>query len=245
MENIAMQSFDTKDKKYKFKRGDVIAAQNGKTIAIFEKIDYVPLNNDPVVFYSTRYTNNEFLSINEIDYGIGKEKDIRLATDKERDTLIYALKEEVNKGNKEANEVLKEVFGISPIIRTYQDLIDNQVGIEGAFFTGKELICYRGQVDNYTMDVASSEKVAKSMLAMAMISQLMPYYGGEITDEEWGMKIAKYSFVAAIDRNTKKFTIFPITRFDVVSLLSFHTEKQRDDFLKYNAQLVKDYLMIE
>jgi len=27
--------------------------------------------------------------------------------------------------------------------------------------------------------------------------------------------------------------------------LAFHTGQQRDDFLKYNEQLVKDYLMIE
>lgn len=27
--------------------------------------------------------------------------------------------------------------------------------------------------------------------------------------------------------------------------LAFHTAEQRDDFLKYNRQLVKDYLMID
>lgn len=242
-----MQSFDSKDKKYKFKRGDVIAAQNGKTIAIFEKIDYVPLNNDPVVFYSTRYTNNEFLSINEIDYGIGKEKDIRLATDKERDTLIYALKEELNKGNKKAIEVLRETFGIGPIIRTYQDLIDNNKKIFGYFIGTYSKLIFACHVNacNENRNISSKEKVSKSMLAMAIISQLIPYYGGEITEEEWKSNIAKYSFAVSIDKYTKLPTIIPITRFSVMSFLSFHTEKQRDDFLKYNAQLVKDYFMIE
>lgn len=28
------------------------------------------------------------------------------------------------------------------------------------------------------------------------------------------------------------------------SFLAFHTEKQRDNFLKYNYELVKDYLML-
>ena len=30
-------------------------------------------------------------------------------------------------------------------------------------------------------NLATSEKICKSMLAMAQISQLMPYYGGEIS----------------------------------------------------------------
>lgn len=87
--------------------------------------------------------------------------------------------------------------------------------------------------------VASSEKVAKSMLAMAMISQLMPYYGGEITDEEWANdNILKYrivrvgSHISALKSTTS------------CSFLAFHTEKQRDNFLKYNYELVKDYLML-
>mgnify|MGYP005967294557 CR=1 FL=1 len=37
---------------------------------------------------------------------------------------------------------------------------------------------------NNTKHLAISKKVAKLMLAMAQISQLIPYYGGEITDEE-------------------------------------------------------------
>lgn len=31
----------------------------------------------------------------------------------------------------------------------------------------------------------------------------------------------------------------------VFEFLAFHTIEQRDEFLKYNEQLVKDYLMIE
>lgn len=101
-----------------------------------------------------------------------------------------------------------------PVIKTYQDLIDNS-------------------------STTISEKVTKSMLAMAMISQLMPYYGGEITKEEWENEDEKKYII--IRRNNK---IEFITYYSVYNFLAFHTEEQRDEFLKYNEQLVKDYLMI-
>lgn len=81
------------------------------------------------------------------------------------------------------------------------------------------------------------------MLAMAMISQLMSYYGGEITAKEWK------------DITVKKHTIERVSSYSnniICGLreisyffLSFHTKEQRDEFLKYNEQLVKDYLMID
>lgn len=89
-------------------------------------------------------------------------------------------------------------------------------------------------------NVFLTEKHAKSALAMAQISQLMPYYGGEITDEEWE------------DRSIRKYIIFRRTSYiggyDTYSnyeFLAFRTAEQRDEFLKNNEQLVKDYLMIE
>ena len=89
-------------------------------------------------------------------------------------------------------------------------------------------------------DVASSYKVAKSMLAMAIISQLMPFYGKEITDKEWeDRKLPK--FVIGKNQNL----IYSNINYTDYCFLSFHTSDQRDDFLKYNEQLVKDYLMID
>ena len=85
-----------------------------------------------------------------------------------------------------------------------------------------------------------TEKHAKSALAMTQISQLMPYYGGEITDEEWK------------DPNTMKYVIKrkgDNRIMDIVSryyyFLAFHTEEQGYAFIENNEQLVKDYLMIE
>lgn len=130
-----------------------------------------------------------------------------------------------------------------PIIKTYQDLINNQVECRGyyinTFSTIKEF-SGRKFASNVDKNLAATKKVAKSMLAMAMISQLMPYYGGAITDEEWNNRsIIKYS----IERFENKI-IFEVYK-SSFHFLSFHTIKQRDEFIKYNEQLVKNYLMID
>lgn len=83
---------------------------------------------------------------------------------------------------------------------------------------------------------------AKSALAMAQISQLMPYYGGAITKEEWN------------DDDLPKYVIFRMKNhyetglvYKTYDLLAFHTKEQGDRFLSFpeNVQLVKDYLMID
>lgn len=134
-----------------------------------------------------------------------------------------------------------------PVIRTYQDLIDNSIKIKVGYWielnSNIHKTCDFIFDSNKNRNVAASEKVAKSMLAMAMISQLMPYYGGEITDEEWeDTSINKftierdYTYIDCIHTDLNK-TIY--------HFLAFHTAEQRDEFLKYNEQLVKDYLMID
>lgn len=67
-----------------------------------------------------------------------------------------------------------------------------------------------------------------------------PHYGGEITNDEWK------------DSSIRKYIIFRkmsyVGRCEAYSnseFLAFHTAEQRDEFLKNNEQLVKDYLMIE
>ena len=96
-----------------------------------------------------------------------------------------------------------------------------------------------GVSDRSNAHLFLTEKHAKSALAMAQISQLMPYYG-EITDEEWeDTDIFKY----IIYRKKNKITFG--SYLDIYGFLAFRTEEQRDGFLKNNEQLVKDYLMIE
>ena len=129
------------------------------------------------------------------------------------------------------------------IIRTYQDLIDNDIKIKGYIIDGHSCINSVHKTCACYLDkrIAASEKVAKSMLAMAMISQLMPFYGGEICDAEWAdSRIEKY-----ILYRDGSNTIFKNSVFYNYYFLAFHTSEQRDNFLKYNEQLVKDYLMLD
>lgn len=121
---------------------------------------------------------------------------------------------------------------------TWEDLGN----ISGVFIgAGSEFFEASGApVSNNNRNVFLTEKHAKSALAMAQISQLIPYYGGEITNDEWK------------DSSIRKYIIFRkmsyVGRCEAYSnyeFLAFHTAEQRDEFLKNNEQLVKDYLMIE
>lgn len=96
--------------------------------------------------------------------------------------------------------------------------------------------------DSWDKNIFIDIQHAKSALAMAQISQLMPYYGGAITKEEWN------------DDDLPKYVIFRMKNhyetglvYKTYDLLAFHTKEQGDRFLSFpeNVQLVKDYLMID
>lgn len=91
--------------------------------------------------------------------------------------------------------------------------------------------------------VFATEKQAKSALAMACISQIMANderFGGVVTDEEWdNLDIEKW----VIDRFCNQLNC-PVVDSDY-RFLAFHTQEQRDLFLKENEDLVKQYLMID
>lgn len=114
--------------------------------------------------------------------------------------------------------------------------------ISGVFIgTGSEFFEASGApVSNNNRNVFLTEKHAKSALAMAQISQLIPYYGGEITNDEW-----KDSFIRKYIIFRKMSYVGRCEAYSNYEFLAFHTAKQRDEFLKNNEQLVKDYLMIE
>ena len=141
-------------------------------------------------------------------------------------------------------EVKDKMIVVTPkkVVRTWDDLIGKE--IKGSFIDSETSIIFH--VDNQKVtgesekQIFASKRHAKSALAMAQISQLMPYYGSEITDKEWEDKyVDKYCFFRD-GENIRLSTNTTVYRF-----LAFHTEEQRDDFLKYNKQLVKDYLMID
>lgn len=140
-------------------------------------------------------------------------------------------------------KIVKKEEKKKPVIRTFEDLISNKIKISGYFISSQDATIKENgscEASKIIKDVASSYKVAKSMLAMAMISQLISYYGKEITNEEWrNGKICKYC-LERDDNQIEKNNVYWSYHF-----LAFHTSEQRNDFLKYNEQLVKDYLMID
>ena len=85
-------------------------------------------------------------------------------------------------------------------------------------------------------NVFLNKKYVKSALALAQISQLLPYYDSKVN---WFSDIYKYSIVRECNR-------LVINKWQsTYNLLSFNTKEEAERFLKYNEQLVKDYLMID
>lgn len=115
--------------------------------------------------------------------------------------------------------------------------------ISGVVFIGERSEFFEASgvpASNSNRNIFLTEKHAKSALAMAQISQLIPYYGGEITNDEWkDSSIRKYIILR------KMSYVGRCEAYSNYEFLAFHTAEQRDEFLKNNEQLVKDYLMIE
>ena len=126
-------------------------------------------------------------------------------------------------------------------VRNWRDLIGKRIPDSSKWIedTGA-MMKIDGKFWTSDKNVFIDEKHAKSALAMAQISQLMPYYGDAFTDEEWANNdIVKY----VINRNRNHIiTCILCTEYE---FLAFHTKEQSENFLKHNEQLVKDYLMIE
>lgn len=91
-------------------------------------------------------------------------------------------------------------------------------------------------------NIFANRRQALSALAMSRISQIMANdiknFGGPITDIEWGSKELKY----VIYRDG--CNVSTTRAASMYHFLAFHTEEQRDLFLKKYYNLVKDYLMI-
>lgn len=141
----------------------------------------------------------------------------------------------------EVKIVKKEEEKKESMIRTYQDLINNKHTVEGfKICENSNIVPVFGIACMSDRNMASSEKIAKSMLAISMISQLMYYYGGAITEKEWQ------------DRNVTKYIIYRKKNeimfgrhSTLYNFLAFHKLEQMEEFMRYNQQLVKDYLMLD
>lgn len=122
-------------------------------------------------------------------------------------------------------------------INTWEDI----PRVNGCYMNNSHIYTgYEGKPCEENKDVYLTDKYAKSALALAQISQLMPYYGGEITDEEW----EKDNYIYTIEvSNGKIYESWCKTK----HLIAFHTKKQLNKFLSFpeNVQLIKDLYMID
>ena len=155
------------------------------------------------------------------------------------------LKIEIPSGyvvDEENSSLLQGVIKFKKVeIKTFNDLVESGRKINGYYVNAFSEVFYwdyraSGMCENVFID----KKHAKSALAMAQISQLMPYYGGAITDKEWEDKFVRKFELYRYDNHVEVREISKIYNF-----LSFRSVEQAKDFLKYNKRLVKDYLMID
>lgn len=149
---------------------------------------------------------------------------------------LETAKEWYKKGN-ELKEVALQAYSEEELkdVKTWNDI--NM--IDGYYIDTYSNIKHRKNVrvpiDKNTF---KTEKQAKSALAMAQLSQLLPIYN-EGWELDWTTNTDKYNI---INRSNK---IDLITSMTINDFLAFKTEEIRTKFLKNNEQLVKDYLMID
>ena len=153
-------------------------------------------------------------------------------------TTKKKILKQISKLEDEIQILRRKAENIDPKVEVWEDLEE----IDGCYINDYSRVINATGATNYEEDknIFKTEKHAKKALAMAQISQLMPYYGGEITYDEWNnYNIIKYiikRFGNKIERGKYNYSY---------QFLAFHTEEQRDEFLLNNLQLVIDYLMID
>lgn len=137
--------------------------------------------------------------------------------------------------DKEKSTFEKIVFKKKEIVNTWDDLPN----IEGVFITGSSASIKTPllEIKSTNKNIFLNEKYAKSALALAQISQLLPYYDSKV---DWSDEDTKKYCIISF-RNKLDFTISAKT----FHLLAFNTLNEAKRFLKYNEQLVKDYFMLD
>lgn len=136
-----------------------------------------------------------------------------------------------------------ECIKLKRISNRWRDTVSKLQGFTIGSFGGIEATGMTGAKGCNGHGVFATEKIAKSALAMAQISQIMANdvrFGGVITDKEWeDGDVDKY----VIGRSNNKIEMTKHwTRY---YFLAFRTLGQCNLFLEENEDLVKDYLMID
>lgn len=124
------------------------------------------------------------------------------------------------------------VFKKKTIINSWEELQK----IKGVFIDYASNIqeCEAFQCDE-NRNTFLNEKYAKSALALAQISQLLPYYDSKVN---WRSSKEKY----CIDKEHNNIIITTWT--SIYHVLAFNSREEAERFLKYNMQLIKDYFMM-
>lgn len=135
--------------------------------------------------------------------------------------------------DKEKSSFEKIVFKKKNIINCWEDLKE----INGCYIAMESYIedWYKLDVVDQNRNVFLNAKYAKSALALAQISQLLPYYDSNV---DWGRNTVKY-YIVRIGNKT-----YIDTSQSHYHLLAFNSRKEAERFLKYNKQLVKDYFRL-
>ena len=98
----------------------------------------------------------------------------------------------------------------------------------------------------WNYNIFATEKQARSALAMARISQIMANderFGGVVKDEIWEKSNIRIAYICKIANDIRRG--YQYSNMINYHFLAFHTEEQRDLFLKENEDLIKNYLMID
>lgn len=146
------------------------------------------------------------------------------------------LKIEIPEGyeiDKEKSSFEKIVFKKKTGVNCWEDLRN----IPGMYIADNSCIvpAAAGLVLPHNKNIFLNEKYAKSALALAQISQLLPHYD---TDVDWKNGSTKYC-LACIGNNIE-ICFWASTR----CVLAFNTYDEALRFLKHNEQLVKDFYML-
>lgn len=135
--------------------------------------------------------------------------------------------------DKEKSSFEKIVFKKKIEVNCWKDLKH----VPGVYITDNSCLvpAPAGLVLPHNRNVFLNEKYAKSALALAQISQLLPYYD---TNVDWKNEYNKY----CIERIGNGIEIGAwMHRYCV---LAFNTESEAYRFLKHNEQLIKDFYML-
>lgn len=124
------------------------------------------------------------------------------------------------------------VFKKKTIINSWEDL-EKINGVFIDYYSNIQNCEALPQDENRNMFL--NEKYAKSALALAQISQLLPYYDSKV---DWYKVTDKYCLVRIGS------SILIETWQSSYHRLAFNSREEAKRFLKYNEQLVKDYFML-